>query len=154
MAYGYLCYLFHHSVVWWARRDSNSHGLLRWFLRPVRLPISALALMVPSPRIELGTDPYQGPVRPLNYKGLCVWCVTELNLSHTFFLHRREVRCKKLVILFYRQLLGPPVSNTIRVNIVANTRSSIMRDSPSSTGSTSGCLPHNIVLGPGPTPPG
>jgi hypothetical protein len=38
--------------------------------------------VVPSPRIELGTDPYQGPVRPLNYEGPCV--VGEVRLELTW----------------------------------------------------------------------
>ena len=28
--------------------------------------------MVPRPRIELGTDPYHGPVIPFNYQGLLI----------------------------------------------------------------------------------
>jgi hypothetical protein len=31
--------------------------------------------VVPSARIELATDPYQGPVRPLNYEGLLWWAM-------------------------------------------------------------------------------
>ena len=37
--------------------------------------------VVPSARIELATDPYQGPVRPLNYEGLFVVGDVRLELT-------------------------------------------------------------------------
>ena len=46
--------------------------------------------VVPSARIELATDPYQGPVRPLNYEGLlCLVPQERLELS------RREASVPK-----------------------------------------------------------
>jgi hypothetical protein len=52
--------------------------------------------LVPSARIELATDPYQGPVRPLNYEGLCVVCDGVDPITHLSF--KREV-LKKLINL-------------------------------------------------------
>jgi hypothetical protein len=50
-----------------------------------------------------------------------VWCVPELNLNTHRILKREVLR----ILFVYRQLPGPPVSNTIRVNMVARTTMSM-----------------------------
>ena len=52
---------------------------------------------------------------------VCGVCKGVESNTHTFILKREVLR----ILFVYRQLLGPPVSNTIRVNMVANTTMSM-----------------------------
>ena len=52
---------------------------------------------------------------------VCGVCKGVESNTHTFILKREVLR----ILLVYRQLLGPPVSNTIRVNMVARTTMSM-----------------------------